>query len=171
MKKSEVFTGLIAAAEISVIFVSAMFIADILSWSGGFFAALVYILLAAALYVLALISSSKKLWLLKWGVSVPLSFLVLQYFRYTDYMVRSLNWVFPNYGRQSAGGNFAGMLLLAVLSFMCLAGGLTALSMSREDKGSDIRRLIVTSVFTAMIVYGVLVCEAQFPSYESIFAG
>ena len=53
----------------------------------NFTVSLVYMVFVAALYGFALVSRNKRAWLLKWGVSIPFSFLILQYFRMAIYQL------------------------------------------------------------------------------------
>ena len=111
----------------------------------------------------------KKTWLLKWGISVPGAFLVLLYFWAVHYSVRALNWVFPDYGRQSAGGRFADSFLLVVFSAMCLISGMISLFVKINDYDRFRRiQFIVTTVSAVATVCIVLILEKQFPSYEFI---
>ena len=48
----------------------------------------------------------------KWLLSLPISYLIFQYFWKTNYAVRALNWVFNDYGEQSEAGNFTGIVAL-----------------------------------------------------------
>lgn len=171
MQKKEILTDIISAAEISVIFTSAVFFIDIISNRYGLLASFVFIAFAAVLYGTALISRSKRSWLIKWAVSIPFSFLVLLYFRITDYSVRSLNWVFPEYGTSSAGGMLASSFLLMIFLAACLISGLAALFIKISDSGRLRKVLfIIISAFAVITVCVVLILERQFPSYEYIMS-
>ena len=162
-------SAIVSAVEISVFYVSTIFIADIVSDKYGFAAAVVYMVFAAVLYGIALISRNKKEWLLKFGASIPFSLLCLLYFRLTDYSIRALNWVFPDYGLPSAGGQFASSFLFVIFSVMCLICLMISLFIRIKDyeKFSKIQ-LVITSVFAVLIICAVLILERQFPSYEYI---
>lgn len=166
-----VVSAVVSAVEISVFYVSTIFIGDIISNKFGFAAAVVYMVFAAVLYGFSLISGNKKEWLLKFGVSVPFSILCFLYFWLTNYSVRALNWVFPDYGLPSAGGQFAGAFLFVIFSVMCLI--CLIISLFIRIKNYDRFRkigLAATSVFAVLIVCAVLILERQFPAYEHIAA-
>ncbi len=169
MNVKQVITDIVPAAEISILFISAVFIGAVISYKFSFTAAIVYMAVIATLYGFALISRNKKTWLLKWGISVPGAFLVLLYFWTVHYSVRALNWVFPDYGRQSAGGRFADSFLLVVFSAMCLISGMISLFVKINDYDRFRRiQFIVTTVSAVATVCIVLILEKQFPSYEFI---
>lgn len=65
MKIKEIFTNIILAAEIAVLYISAIFINKIISDKYNLLLSLLYTALTAAIYALALISKNKKEWLLK----------------------------------------------------------------------------------------------------------
>jgi len=124
-----------------------------------------------ALYSIALVSKNKKIWLLKWGASIPFSYFVLQYFWNTHYSIRALNWVFPDYGRDTAGGRFAGSALFMIFSVMCLICGIITffIKIKNYDKFRKIQ-FIVTLSSAVLIVCTVLILEKQFPSYGYIIS-
>ena len=86
---------IVYALEIAIIYTANLFLVPVIDNKYGLTVSFIYMAFAAVLYGFALVSRNKGSWLLKWGVSIPLSFLILQYFRITDYLVRALNWVFP----------------------------------------------------------------------------
>ncbi len=171
MSGKKIAKDVLLAAEIAVFYVSSVFLSKIITDAFGLAAAFIYILFISALYGLALISDDKIEWLVKWGLSIPISRLVLQYFISADYSVRALNWLFPNYGRETAGGNFTGFFLIVMLSVNCLIAAFIALVTDREKHQTAKRsQLIVTSFFAAVIIAVVLILESMFPSYEHISA-
>ena len=161
--------AVVSAVEISVFYVSTIFIVNIVSGRYNFAAAVIYMVLAAVLYGITLVSRNKKEWLLKFGASLPFSLLCLQYFRLTDYSVRALNWVFPDYGLPSAGGRFASSFLFVIFSVMCLICLMVSLFIRIKDYARFSKiQLVITSVCVILIVSIVLILERQFPSYEYI---
>ena len=166
--KEKIF-DIISAIELSIFYISTIFINTIISDRYGILPSIIYMLLVAAVFGIALVSKNKKIWLLKVGVSVPFSYLVLQYFWKTHYYIRALNQSFPNYGRDTAGGRFAGSLLLLFFSVLCLISGGISLNINIRDYDSyRIKLFVFTSAFAVFIVCIVLISERQFPSYEYI---
>ena len=164
------FTSVIVSAvEMSVFYVTALFIVDIIGSKYGFSASVFYMLFAACLYGFALAAGNKKEWLLKFAASIPFSFFVFLYFWRTDYSVRALNWLFPDYGLPSAGSRTASSILFVIFSVMCLICLLISLFIKIKDPGRFRKtQLVITSVFAVLIISAVLILERQFPSYEYI---
>ena len=104
---------------LAVMYVSSIYLIAAISYK-SVTGAVIYALFIAAAYFLTLISPDKKKWLLKYLLSVPLSFGVIWYFWLTEYSVRALNWTYPDYGRFSAGGNFNGLVQVISFSALCL---------------------------------------------------
>lgn len=169
MNRKELLLNIISSVEAAIIFVSTIFIEEIISGKYGIAASLVYMVFADVLYGMSLISVNKKTWLLKWGLSIPFSFIVISYFHITNYSVRALNWAFPDYGNPSAGSKFAAVILLLISSAMCLICGLISLFIKPKDHDRFKSVIfIITSVFAALIICVVLILERQFPTYEYI---
>ena len=164
MKKC-LFTNIILSLELSVLFVSAIFLSEIISYKNDLLS-FAYILFTSLLYGIAMISKDKKAVLTKWGLSIPFSYIIIQYFWTTNYSVKALNWIFPAYGKPSAGGSFAGFVLLLLLSVICLICGIASASVKIKDYVFFEKiQLIITSAFTLITAAIVLFLEQQFPSY------
>lgn len=154
---------------LAVMYVSSIYLIAAISYK-SVTGAVIYALFIAAAYFLTLISPDKKKWLLKYLLSVPLSFGVIWYFWLTEYSVRALNWAYPDYGRFSAGGNFNGLVQVISFSALCLVAIIASLFI-KPKKESNFRQLqdIACIAVTAGIVTAVLVLEMQFP--EKVLAG
>lgn len=151
-------------------YVSAAFLTEIIAHRSTALA-LVYMVLTAAVWTLLLLSEGRWETLAKWLLSVPLCYPVLQYFWKTHYAVRALNWVIPCYGGQSSGGAFAGCVQLVLLTGLCAAGLLAALSRHPKPSGKDEAiRLCIGTGCTLGILAAVLLLERQFPSYQQVLA-
>jgi len=109
--KFKTINTIICSATMSVITVSAIFLAEIIGIANELFR-LPYLLIVAVIYAAMLLSESKKQLLLKWVLSLPFSFFCFEYFWQTHYSIRALNWIIEGYGTQSAGGNFSGFIVL-----------------------------------------------------------
>lgn len=170
LTKKDIFKDILFAAFLAIIFVSTIFISRIISYTNEM--AYIYEAIAALLYGLALISNKISDTIFKWLFSLPFSYIVFQYFWRTEYAIRSLNWVFPDYGEPTAGGNFDGFFELCFLLFCCLitmwiAFAITkTLAVSDKEKNCKIFKIIqaiVCGVAAAAIIAVVIILEQQFP--------
>ena len=153
---------------LSVVFVSSVFLGDVISykWDG---LAWGYIFLAAGLYGVMFWNVSGLNAFLSWLVSLPLSYFVLQYFWKTHYAIRALNWAIPYYGENSAGENFAGSIRLFVFAVLCLVGiGVGMSCKSRDEERTERKRLVFGTVAAGVVIFFVLWLESKFPPYEAI---
>lgn len=170
IKKMNLLKIVLFAGLSAVFYVSSLFISDIIFLKSTILA-FIYILVIAFLYGMSLVSEERKGVIIKWLLSVPLSYLVLQYFWKTHYSVRALNWILPDYGRQTGGGNFSGFILMMFFSVLCLASGISALSFKPENyKAFEKIQMSVSCIFGVIIVISVIFMERQFPSYEYIIS-
>ncbi len=152
----------------AVQYVCAVFLGEIISYA-GLVPALLYLALMAAVWVLLLLSENRKEVLAKWLLSVPLSNLLLQYFWNTHYAVRALNWAYPGYGTQSAGGGFAVFVLLLLQTVLCGIGLIAAFSSPQKaDPKAEAIRLCIGGGCTLAVIAAVLLLETQFPPYEQV---
>ncbi len=166
IKKKDLFKDILFAAFLAIIFVSTIFISQIISYKNEMW--FIYELFIALLYGFALISNKISDTIFKWLFSLPLSYMVFEYFWTTEYAVRGLNWVFPYYGESSAGGNFAGFIQLCVLLFVCGISMVVAFTMTSPDKIKKYRsfekiQMIVCGVLGVVVVLTVIILEQQFP--------
>ena len=167
MKKG-ILTNVMLSLELSILFVSAIFLSEIINYKNGILS-LVYIVFIAILFGFTLISKDKKMLLLKWGLSIPFSYIIIHYFWQTNYSVRALNWIFPSYGETSAGGNFSGFVLMLLLFILSLICGIVSLSINVKDyRLFEKSQLIITSIFVLITVATVLILEQHFPSYQYV---
>ena len=166
----DILSAVVFAFILAVLFVSAFFLSNIIA-AKGVIPAFAYIILTAVVYGVTMISKNTKTALLKWGLSVLFSYLVLQYFWQTNYAVRALNWTDPGYGSASAGGNFAGFVQLIFLCISCLIGGIAG--MFAEKKNFEKFRKVqffVSFVSAGLVIAAVLILEQQFPAYKDIIS-
>ena len=167
-KKKELLKMPLFSLLLAIFYVSAIFVSDIISYK-SIILAFIYIALSAVLYDVAFVSPEKKIALYKWLLSLPLSYLVFQYFWQTDYAIRALNWVFPGYGKASAGGNFAGFIQLMLLSGLCIAGGAAGLFITPKNWKSFARVQLIVCIFFGLCIIAAVVCmERSFPSYAYV---
>lgn len=170
MDRSEAAKTVLFAAMISVLFVCAVFLSDIISYVSTVLS-IMYIILSAAIYGFCLISRNRIIWLVKWGLSLPLSYIVFNYFQTYHYSIRALNRVFPDYGRQTAGGAFAMVGLFFMLCILCAVSGIAAMFIKPKNTAVFSKVQLITAVCAGGItVAAVLLLEQQFPPYEYIEA-
>ena len=161
-------TNVILLLELSILFISAIFLSELISYKNDILA-LAYIVFISLFYGVAMISEDKKSLLLKWGLSIPFSYITIQYFWITHYSVRALNWIFPDYGTQSGGGAFAGFILILLLSVLCLVCGVLSCSVKvKEYIYFQKIQIVVILVIVLFTVAAVLLLERQFPSYQYV---
>lgn len=165
----EVIRSIAGALCLAVMFVSSIFLIAAISYKSEP-VAVIYALFISVVYFLTLISPDKKKWLIKYLLSIPLSFGIITYFWKTDYSVRALNWAYPEYGRFSAGGNLNGLMQVVLFSGISLVAIIVSLFI-KPKKGNAFNKLqnIVCLAATAAVVIFTLLLEAQFP--EKILAG
>lgn len=169
MKKLPVLlrTGILSLVS-ALVFVSTIFITDMLSVKSTALT-LVYMVAAALVYGLAMKSDSPKSLLLKWGISLPLAYLVLQYFWATHYSVRALNWLLPGHGSSTAGGHMSGAVLLAVFAVLCIiAVGIAQYALPQGAKHFTRVQWIAALVLAVVLIVTVMLLEQQFPSYQYV---
>lgn len=156
---------------LAVFGVTAIFLGAIISYK-FMILSFVYYCSMAILYAMILQSNKYTESITKWLLSLPLSYLIFQYFWKTNYAVRALNWVFNDYGEQSAGGNFDGMVQLASFGLFLITSiiGFNCVKIKNQYK-FKILQIGIGSVIGCAIVIITLILEKSFPSYSSIFGG
>ena len=171
MKFTEWLWNIISAFWMAIIFVSPIFVEDIIV-DKSIVLELVYLVLSAVMFGFLLISRTKKIWGLKLFLFVPLSCLVIQYFWKTNYAIRGLNWVHPDYGRQSAGGAFVWFFFFRIQVLLYLIAAVVALmAKPKIDKTFERIHVIISTLFTLILVVIILLMERNFPDMASIFGG
>lgn len=155
---------ILLGAAMAVLFVCAIFLGDLVSFLGMIPTA-VFLVLIAALYGLCAAGAPPREILIRWLCSLPCSYLVLQYFWQTEFALRALNWMRPDYGSPSAGANFAGFFRLVIQTAFCAAALLIALCVGKKlpEKFAAVQQLICS--VAAMAAFAVAwALEMQFPA-------
>lgn len=166
--KKNLLKNIILSFEISIIFVSAIFLSEIISYKNDILV-LVYIVFTSLIYGFAMKSKYKKEVLLRLGLSIPFSYITIQYFWLTHYSVRALNWAFPSYGKETSGGAFTGFVLLLMLLVLCLIAGILSCYIKVENNNRFEKiQIVVISVIVLFTAAAVLILEQQFPSYQYV---
>ncbi|MGN0160075.1 MAG: hypothetical protein ACI4AQ_01670 [Lachnospiraceae bacterium] len=169
-KKIEFLKLLGCSTMLAVLFTSSTFLTDLIS--GGIIA-FIYTGFIVVIYTGIIISSKGRKVLLKWLLSIPISFICTQYFVQTHYAVRAVNWRYPEYGEVTGGAAAAdGFLILLKMQF-CLIGIVAAFMCSGTIKPEQYEKLeriqlkygTILSVIHVVIV---MILETQFPSMRSL---
>ena len=145
------------ACSASVFSVSAMFLAQIISIrSTGF--SLLYIVVTAVMYLFAMIAKDKRSVLMKWLISIPCAIGIWWLFIKSEYALRALNWVIPDYGRQ-----------LLTLSLLCLIGLIVSIFVRPKDY-ERFRKIqfVACMALMAIVIAVVFILNGQFPSVDYI---
>jgi hypothetical protein len=166
--KLKIINTIICSATMASVMVSAIFLSEIISISNYLFV-FPYLVLVAVIYAIMLLSESKKNILLKWLLSLPLSYLCINYFWKTNYSIRALNWIIPDYGKSSVGGDFSNFLLLIFLLFLCLLGIISAFCISSAKIKSYIKKQSLVGILIQIIIVIIVIyLETLFPSYNDV---
>ena len=166
---------IILSIAVSIIYVSTIFLSHLV-FIKIFPLGFVYLILAAVLYGLGMISRNNKSWILKWLLSVLFSYIVLRYFWQTDFSIRALNWVLPGYGKESAGGGFAGLVEVCYRLILCFVSGIASIFLGKviAERGKYEKfgkiQLIITATIALILVVITMALESRFPSVEDVNA-
>ncbi len=173
MNKKEFLHILLCSVLLAVFSVPTLFLGQIISYKYDVLQ-FIYCGLMAVLYFFMILSDKLVKILIKWLISLPVSYLLFLYFWKTDYAVRALNWIFEGYGKMSAGGGFAFLFYLGVFCFFYALSILLSvfcvypIKVSNYDRLKKIQ-LYVGSVTGVTVIAVTLLLESVFPSYSSIF--
>ena len=171
MKSINYLVYIVSAFAMGLFFVSTIFLSELISFM-NFELAIIYIVISAMLYGLCLISDKKSICVIKWMLSALFSYYLIQYFWKTDFAIRALNWFFPETGRQSAGGKFAGMFLFQIQTVIYLICGIWGIVTKVNDyKKTIIIQFIISVLFSGIIVFFITTLEYMFPQMSEIFGG
>lgn len=112
--------------------------------------------------------------LLKWGLSLPISFVMWRYFISNDFYMRSLNWVIPNYGDSTVGGDIAGFFAVSSLLFVEMPFVGIAIGISHKVKNPKLEKAmkimkIIASVVCIVITLTVIHLNTIMPQYEPVY--
>ena len=167
---------IISAVTMATVTVSGIFIPEVLCkkipGEAGVVLAFLYLFLIALIYTAVLISENKKIGLIKCLLSLPFSYLCLNYFWKTHFSIRVLNWplnAYEVYGSQSAGGNFNGFFMTISMLGLCAIGIVVAMIMSRPKmKRFSLPQVIAGAIITVANIAIVLYLESLLPSWDLV---
>lgn len=166
---------ILSAVQISVLFIPSFFLLDLLSLAVPEGSTANVILYAFPLFTglcscIAVISGSPKTAALKWLLSLPFSAVMQLHLANSQFSLRSLNMMIPDYGKPSAGGGFAGFILLCIMAASQLFFLLSGILVSAAAKNAASRK-ITSAAKTAvlavciLIVLTVLFLDLTMPPY------
>jgi len=168
MKIKSLAKDIFLTFSLALLYVSTIFTGAVISYAASP-AEYLLVIVIAMLFGFCLVSEKRIRGLLRWLCSFPFAFMVFQYFWKTNYAVRALNWCFPGYGKQSAGGGFAGALMTIILSLSCAICGIIAVSIKPEENRELAKKqLPVIAAADVIIIILVLLMESQFPPLSQI---
>ena len=111
---------------------------------------------------------------MKWGLSLPISFVMWRYFISNDFYMRSLNWAIPNYGDSTVGGDIAGFIAVSSLLFIEMPFVGIAIGISHKVKNQKLEKAlnvmkIIASVVCIVITLTVIHLNTIMPQYEPVY--
>lgn len=168
--QKERYIGKIAlgAAQTAILFYPVFLLCNLIAWCSDTAVPLWVIAIASFIHGMALFSDTIVQALTKWIFSIPLTFGFWYYFGKIRFYFRALNWVFPGYGDQSAGGSMATAFLLAVMAFFFFLTGITSILCScilKPPKTFSIIQHIVCTTTCIGIVITILILDSIMPQY------
>ena len=164
------FEDLFYAACMAVFFTPTLYLSDIIAMKTDSLVILLpYLVVSAWIYGLAVLGKPLRHIWIRWGLSVPLSLGCMVYFWETNFAIRALNWVYPEYGKPSAGSELFLLVVLMVIGFLCISE-IVVLMFFCETLHPKIKKWQFPVCLTAMIIIILIVVllERQFPSMRSI---
>lgn len=156
---AEIFWG---AFQMAVLFLPAHYLNTIISLklADEALSVSIYVvpIVCAVLSGIAVYSRNVKQALAKWGLSVPFTVVFWIWTVKTEFYKRSLNWVFRGYGEASAGGDFAGLILLGSAVLFNFVAIVIAVACSNYNKQWDSygRKTTVLKIIGSLVCIGIL---------------
>ena len=171
IKKSSVVIG---AVQLATLYIPAHFLNMLLSYTTDSEISLFIVpVFLGVLSSIAVFSNSKVEALFKCVFSIPVAIIFWLFMVDIEFTIRALNWVFPDYGNPSAGGNFAGFIVLSITSilnfFSIVIGLLSSHKLKNEkiDKGFYLLKGIC-SIICIAILLSILVLNFIMPQYSPV---
>ena len=155
MSKKKFAADALLAADISVIFVSGIFMFILLSCE-ALPLAFLYLAMSAALVGFCFASKDPFEWVTKVLMCIPFSALAFVFFWKTHFAVRAVNWVFPGHGSESGASRSASGLLLLMYGAACLVCALVALSSSSPENEKERKYIGKTQIKIGSVTAGIV---------------
>lgn len=135
------------------------------------------IILCAAMSFFAVLSETVGQAVLKWVISLPMTFICWIYLVKVRFSIRLLNWTVRDYGEPYAGDSmfFMFMLLIHLAAVGCALGiGLVMSGLSKRAKSEKNIRAVSTikkvcGAAALIIAAAVLLLDMAMPAYRSVY--
>lgn len=166
IKKSRVAIG---AVQLAALYLPAHFLNMLLLYSidvGIIISLFIVPVFIGGLSSIAVCSSSKVEALFKWVFSIPVSIVFWLLMVNMEFRIRALNWIFPDYGASSAGGNFVEFIILSITSAFILLSIIIGILMSckKEEERIYLYKQIC-SIICGAILLSILILNFIMPQY------
>lgn len=176
-KDNTTFPEIIWGAFVTAtMFMPVHYLSNILSWKFNVEIIILFVipLLCGVFMAAALFSEKVRYALMKWGLSLPISFVMWRYFISNDFYMRSLNWAIPNYGDSTVGGDIAGFIAVSSLLFIEMPFVGIAIGISHKVKNQKLEKAlnvmeIIASVVCIVITLTVIHLNTIMPQYEPVY--
>lgn len=177
MKNNNLLSSLTGALQISVLFLPVHFLNEILLLKVDFIEILMLVIpfTAAVFTGLSVYSRTVKQALAKIALSVPFTVLFWYLQIKIKFSVRALNWIIPNHGKSSAGGNFSGFVILCSLALF----GFIALIISTVLSSAEFPEKVQAVIFNlqkylimplcVFIIAVIIVLNNIMPMYNPLY--
>lgn len=132
-------------------------------------------LLCGVASFIAVYSETVRSSVFKFILSVPITVLFWRIQIEMQFSIRSLNWIFPGYGKPSAGGSFAKFILLCSLTFFIFVGIICGVILSGRKIPNHNQKILfliqnsVVSIICIGIVAGIAVLNNIMPMYHYVY--
>ena len=158
---SEIIWGAFVTATM---FMPVHYLSNILSWKFNVEIIILFVipLLCGVFMAAALFSKKVRYALLKWVLSLAVTFLMRQYFVSSNFYIKSLNWAISDYGDATVQDNMAGFFAVAFLLFIEMPFVGIAIGISHKVKNPKFEKAInilkiIASIICIAITLTVLV--------------
>ncbi len=163
------------AFSMALLYISSLFLVDMIFFRSSVWA-IMFSAVTAMVYGFYMVSKNKLFCLLKWGLSIPFSYIVIKWFWSVNFSVRAIYWLDPEYGNLSGGSAFASGSMLMVLSFLFLLNGIIGAVIGQEmivklrgtDTGFELIQVVTAVVISIVIIIIAISLEGVFPPYETV---
>lgn len=176
-KDNTTFPEIIWSAFVTAtMFMPVHYLSNILSWKfdSNIFILFILPLICGILMAAVLFSNKVRYALLKWVLSLAVTFLMRQYFVSSNFYIKSLNWAISDYGDATVQDNMAGFVAVAFLLFIEMPFVGIAIGISHKVKNPKFEKAlnvmkIIASVVCIVITLTVIHLNTIMPQYEPVY--
>lgn len=177
MKEKSLLTSLIGAFQISVLFLPVHFLNAILliKLDNVIVPMVVIPAISAFITGLSVYSTILKQAFAKIILSVPFTILFWYLQIKIKFSIRALNWIIPNYGESSAGGNFANFVILCSLALFEFLALIISAALSNTEFSEKTRSILfnlqkyLVFPLCALVIAVIVVLNNIIPMYNPIY--